>query len=399
VSVATPVAIVGAGIGGLTAALCLHRQGIEVEVFEQAPVLGEIGAGLQISPNASKLLRRLGLGDELDSVGVRPEAFVMRRWRDESLIFESPLGASVEAQYGAPYYTFHRADLHGVLAGAVPSELVRTGRKLAEVHPDGTGVRLVFTEGPEVTASVVIGADGLRSVVRQSVLSDDAVYSQMAEFRGLAPADRAQETVDLNVTTMWVGPGRHMVCYPVRSAKLLNWGLAFPGEAGPESWTAGGTTADALAALDGWNERTRSIVAATDDPLVLPLYDRNPIQRLSHDRMTLLGDAAHPMLPFMAQGAGQAIEDGWVLADCLADSIRSVAERLHVYEELRAARAEQVQRMSRGNAEMFHLPDGDAQRRRDAALAGGAMSPDAFDWLYGYDAADALATADGVRDA
>jgi salicylate hydroxylase len=394
------VAIVGAGIGGLTAALCLHRRGLDVTVHEQASALGEIGAGVQISPNAAMVLQRLGLRDELDAVAARPVAFAVRRWEDDSLIAETPLDGC-ESRYGAPYYTFHRADLHRVLAEAVPAGVVRTGRRLTDVRADGARTRLRFGDGSEVSADTVIGADGLKSVVRRSLLADEAVFAGQAACRGLVPAERARETADENRVTMWVGPGRHLVCYPVRAGRLLNWALAVPAdEATVESWTAEGDPAQALAQLEGWNPRVRALVGATERTLVLPLYDREPSPRLSRDGVTLLGDAAHPMLPFLGQGAGQAIEDGWVLADCLSGLDGSpVAERLRLYERLRSQRADEVQARSRGNSQLLHLEDGEAQRRRDEVLNEGAMAPATFDWLHGYDATTATATALAADDA
>lgn len=388
------IAIVGGGIGGLTAALCLLKRGFAVTVYEQAEQLKEIGAGVQISPNAARLLHRLGLQKELDAIAVRPASFQMRRWSDDAVIFEAQLGAVCEQQFGAPYYTFHRADLHQVLANAVPREVIKLGHRLSEVREEGSRQILCFEGGAQASASIVIGADGLKSVVRQSVTADKAVFSQQAVCRGLVPAERVSELVAERRVIIWVGPGKHMVCYPVRSATLLNWGLAMPaGDARLESWTGEGTRAEALQSVQGWNEQVRSIVGATDKTLVLPLYDREPIHNLARGNMTLLGDAAHPMLPFMAQGAGQAIEDGWVLADCLAAQSKSVAEQLHLYETLRSKRTEEVQVRSRMNSDKFHLSDGDAQRSRDQALQAGGMALKAFEWLYGYDAATATDTA------
>jgi salicylate hydroxylase len=184
---------------------------------------------------------------------------------------------------------------------------------------------------------------------------------------------------------MWVGPGRHLVCYPVRSAGLLSWGLGVRvGAERAESWTTETTVAEVLDALAGWNSTARALIGATDRPFVLPLYDRDPVPRLGHDTVTLLGDAAHPMLPFMAQGAAQAIEDGWVLARCMAGLTRPVPERLRLYEELRSRRVERIQVGSRSNAETFQLPDGAQQQQRDQQLRTHPQTD--LDWLYGYDA-------------
>lgn len=379
------IVIIGAGIGGLAAALCLRQHGIEADVYEQAPELRDVGAGVQISPNAARLLHRLGLGAQLDRVGVRPDALVVRRWDDDSVIAEHPAGKAVEERFGAPYYTFHRADLHRVLVDALPRDVIHTGHRLVDVEQN----RLVFDNGTQVQASVVVGADGLRSVVRQSVVPDRAVFSGESAYRGLVPAERVPEIAARHCTTMWVGPGRHLVCYPVRSASLVSWGLGVRVGAGSaESWTTESTVTEVLAAVAGWNARVRALVGATDRPLVLPLYDRDPVQRLGRDNLTLLGDAAHPMLPFMAQGAAQAVEDGWVLAGCMAGLTRPVPERLRLYEELRSRRVEQIQAGSRSNAEVFQLPDGAQQQRRDQRLR--AQPQADLGWLYGYDAQAAV---------
>lgn len=389
------VVIVGAGIAGLTAALCLHKQGVDVEVYDRVPQLGEVGGGLNLTPNATRLLHRLGLRERLEACSVRVDTFAMRRWDDDEVIFQNPLGAVCEERYGAPYIAIHRADLHKVLVDALPPEIIHTGRAVVGLEADGPRTRLVFEDGTEVSAGTVIGADGIRSAVRGGLLPGAARFSGQALCRGLVPAERAEEIAASGTATLWVGPGKHMMCYPVRSGELVNWAIAVPGDGrDPESWTAEATPEAALDVVEGWNARARGLIAATERTLLFPLYDREPVTRLAFGNVTLIGDAAHPMLPFMSQGAGQGIEDAWVLACLLADrSERAVADRLEMYQSLRVERTRQLQLLSRANSDMFHHDDGEEQRRRDADLKAGAMAPEAFDWLFGYDAAEVVAGA------
>lgn len=384
------VAIIGGGIGGLTAAIALLQGGLDVQVYERAAELREVGAGIQISPNAARLLHRLDLERALREVAVAPEAVEIRRWKDNAVLARLPFGAAGEAFFGAPYYTVHRADLHAVLREAVPRDRVHLGRRLTQAIPEGDHVNLVFADGSTVSASTVIGADGIHSALRRQIAPDEAQSSGKSAFRGLVPSDRLPELARSPRTLMWLGPGCHVICYPVSAGRLISWSAGVPLQREmSESWTALGRTEDALAALDGWNDEIRGIVRATDETMVLALYDRNPSEKRGEGRMTLLGDAAHPMLPFFAQGAAQAIEDAWVLAHCLKGATaRSIEPCLRRYEELRRPRVDEVQQRSRQNGAMFQLPDGELQARRDAGLA--ALSLESYRWLYGYDASSAL---------
>jgi len=391
----TNVAIVGGGIGGLTVATCLRRRGIDAQVYEQAPELREVGAGVQISPNAARLLHGLGITDRLEAVAVQPRVFQIRRWNDDSVIFESPLAGVCEKRFGWPYYTLHRSDLHEALLAALPEDVVHCGRRLVAVRDGDSDVRLAFEDGSDASADVLIGADGLRSVVRDSLVPDTPRFSEHVACRGLVPRDRVAELVAQNAVILWVGPDKHMIAYPVRAGTLMNWALTIPSsEPGPESWTREGTTEEALGAMDGWNATARTLVGATDGTLVVSLYDREPMPRLTNGRIALLGDAAHPMLPTMAQGAVQAIEDAWVLADSVTElDDRPIPDRLRLYGELRAERTAEIQRRARASSDMYHVQDEQQQEQRDRRLQGGAMSIAAFDWLYGYDATKAIADA------
>ena len=394
------VAIVGAGIGGLTAGLCLAQAGVgEVTIYERATALSEIGAGIQISPNGSRVLHGLGLGPALDAVAVRPRTGDMRRWEDWSLLSSSPLGDDVVAEYGFPYYHVHRADLLRVLAKATSSHRVVLGRRLIGLDPAANGaVSLTFADGCTEIADVVIGADGIHSAVREALLGSEAPrFSGNSAWRGLVPADQIADLRLPVASTVVMGPGRHFVYYFVAAGRLINWvGVAPTATWTLESWTAPGRLEEALADFDGWNDVVRRLITevgeSAQDVYRWALYDRDPFPTWSDGAVTLLGDAAHPMLPFMAQGACQAIEDGAVLAACLS-AIPDPERALRRYEDLRRERTATVQLAARRNEALFHLPDGPDQRDRDDRLAAtsGERTVHRNAWVFAYDVADVRA--------
>ena len=278
------VSVVGAGIGGLSAALSLLTAGFDVHVYERAATLGEVGAGIQVSPNASRVLHRLGLGETLARTGVKPLALRQRRWDDGRTLLYTPWSESIEAAFGFPYYQMHRADLLAVLAGAIPAERIHLGHRLIGLTDRGDDVVARFANGTRVETDVLVGADGVHSVVRTEQFG----------------------------------------------AEQDSWAR--------ESWTDHGDLADALTAFDGWHPQVRRILNAVDETFIWALFGRAPLDRWSVGRTTLLGDACHRMLPFMAQGAAQAIEDGATLTACLADAGPNPAEALRRYERLRISR-------------------------------------------------------------
>lgn len=381
------VSIVGAGLSGLTLAAALTADGIECQVFEQAPALGEVGAGIQIAPNASRLLHRLGLQARLRAVAVRPAAIEMRRWDDNQLLARTALGAQCEELFGAPYYTMHRADLHSALLSLLPADTVRLGMRCVAVEQTGDGVLLHFAGGSTQRCDVVAGADGIHSQVRDSLVRDAPQPSGQTIYRGLAPADRLEFLLAEPKVILWLGPGRHCVCYPISAGRMISFAATAPADGWhTESWSARGHVEDLLAAYRGWHPQALRVISAADAVSRWALHDRDPVPRWSSGRVTLVGDAAHAMLPFLAQGANQAVEDAIALAGVLRTRGHGdIAAALRHYQDLRLPRTAQIQRLSRANSATMHLRDSDEQRTRDASI-GATQNLRAKDWLYGYDA-------------
>jgi len=383
------IIIIGAGIGGLAASLTLRRAGFEVQVFEQAAELREVGAGIQISPNASRILHRLGLEQPMRRMGVRPHAIVIRRWDDGRELARQPLADACERTFGAPYYNFHRADLLDLLSAAVPHGVIQMDHRCVGLTQHADRVEVQFHNSAVADADLVVGADGIHSTVRNAIIGPESPrFSGHVAYRGLVPADRMADLGVEMAANVWWGPDHHFVHYYVGAgARYHNWVALTPGEWRVESWTARGQVADALKEFEGWHPQIRAIISAVETTNRWALYDRDPLPRWTVGRVTLMGDAAHPMLPYMAQGAVQSIEDAAVLAKCLEHAgAHDVGAALIRYEQTRKPRASQCQDGSRRNAVMFHLADGEEQRSRDANLASSATAPLPQNaWLYGHD--------------
>lgn len=382
------IGIVGGGLGGLTAAISLLQAGFDVHVYEQAHELAEVGAGIQVSPNASRVLHGLGLADDLARLGVRPLAWQQRRWDDGRELLRTPLGDAVVETFGSPHYQMHRADLQSVLVDALPPERVHAWHRFTGLRDLGDRVEATFENGERIEVDVLVGADGIHSSVRGSLFGPATPrFTGCAAYRGLIPAERLDD-LGLEVTSqVWMGPDKHFVHYFVQS-RLVNFVAIVEQDTWTrESWTDPGDVADALAAFEGWHPQVLAILGAVDETFVWALFDREPLERWSVGRVTLLGDACHPMLPFIAQGAAQAIEDGAALTACL-HQVEDVPAALRLYESVRLPRTSKIQAAATGNKTRFHLRDGPEQVARDAELASGSTDwmPSAARWIYAHDA-------------
>ncbi|MBO4253333.1 FAD-dependent monooxygenase [Streptomyces griseorubiginosus] len=382
------IAIVGGGIGGLAAAAFLNRSGLRATVYEQAPALGEVGAGLVVAPNAVRLLRRLGAMERLLRRAVPLDwGWEFRRWADGRVLSVEKLSGECERLYGERTYVVHRADLLDTVKSAVPGDRIRLGARCTSIEERPHGLRLRFADGSRAEADVVIGADGVHSVVRSTLAEPTPpAYSGICAFRTIVPADDAPDFALRPAQTLWLGPGRHFVHYPINGGQAVNVVAFAPaGDYTDESWSATATVEEFHAEFAGWDARVTDLIAAGGVPGRWALLDRAPLRHWSRGRVTLLGDAAHPMFPFFAQGAAQSIEDAAVLARCLAASADDPEQALKRYEVLRIARTTCLQQISHDRRDMNHLPDGPEQQARDAALAG-ADPLVGNGWIYGYDA-------------
>ena len=382
-------AIIGGGVGGIAAALTLARVGYEVKVYEQSGNLAEVGAGIQIAPNASRILDRLDLTPALERVAVVADLFEFRRWADGRLVSATPLGDPIQRKFGFGYYQVHRADLLKLLFEALPGGCVEVGRRCIDLIESNNRVELRFADGGSASADVVVGADGIHSMTRDKFLArGPARFTGNVAFRALVPFEKIADLGLKRTITMHMGPGGHFIHYFVSAGRMLNVVLLRDEtDWTRESWTDRGEIDEVRAGCRGWNETVVSIIGAMDVALKWALFDRMPLSQWSFGRVTLLGDACHPMLPYVAQGASQAIEDAGALAACLANSLADdPSSALRRYEALRLPRVSAVQAMARENAGRFHLPDGPEQCARDAAMASRFGLTPAIDWLYGYDA-------------
>jgi salicylate hydroxylase len=371
------VAIVGGGIGGLAAANALFQRGIEVCVYEQADQLAEVGAGLGLAPNGMRILRRLGLGEAVEVRG--------SRWTDAQYCRSDGTAVARMLPLSPPidYFGMHRADLLDVLRANLPSNVVRLGHRCIGVEQDEQHATVVFAEGARVTADVVVGADGIHSTLQPHVAAvPEPVHSGSTAYRGVITTESVSWPP--GTARLWMGEGKHFLAYPLRANQLLNFVGFVPTSARmKESWSAPGDPVELARDFAGWDSRVAAIIGQVTNTFRWGLYDREPRPVWTNGRLTLLGDAAHPMLPHAGQGANQAIEDAITLATFLerADRKRAPAALL-AYEALRRERTAQVQRRSRRTGTRLDVPDGQAQHR-DRELAG-QWSERA--WLYDYDA-------------
>jgi salicylate hydroxylase len=387
--------VAGAGIGGLTAALALSRAGFEVDICERATALGEFGAGLQLGPNATRVLNRLGALDTVRQEAMVPDSVCALRGSDDAVLMRLPL-RDAERRWGAPYLVLHRADLQRALARLVErcdgARLSLGSTALAVANGNERPVVKLApspTETAEASADLVIGADGLRSAVRRAIASgpgDEPVFTGRVAFRALVPSSHVDSEWTRRRVVLRLGPNAHLVHYPLRQGSVVNIVAviqsSWRSDAPENPWDGAADRPALLRAFASWSASTRRLLASAKSWRAWPLYRRPALASYAIGRIALVGDAAHPMEPFLAQGAAQAIEDGWALGQALA-SERDVQQALQVYSRLRVPRATRVQREASRQARIYHM-NGPMAVARDVAmrLLGPQGLSARFDWLY-----------------
>jgi salicylate hydroxylase len=382
-----PTLIVGGGIGGLTAALALSRAGRQVHVVEKAPAFGEIGAGLQLAPNALHVLDRLGLMGEVAKHAVYPSRLVWMDAIQGTPITTVDLGPGFRQRYGQPYIVMHRGDLLGVLLDACRAEksiTLEAGREAAAIEDLGDGARVRGAGGALYETDLLVGADGLHSTVRRLICDDAPICDGCVAYRGTLPMTQMSTHAGLDNVVMWVGPQMHFVQYPVRRAELYNQVAVFRSRRYRPDTDDWGTVDELEAHYAQTCDYVRGCIGLMGRDRRWPMFDRRPIAVWTRNRIIVMGDAAHPMYQYVAQGACQALEDALSLATQVAAAPRDLPGALAACEKARALRAARVQITARAMGAFFHL-DGVAATVRNALMAGRAADDySALDWLYGH---------------
>ncbi|NUT60656.1 FAD-dependent monooxygenase [Herbaspirillum sp. C9C3] len=366
------IGILGAGIGGLTAAIALQRAGHEVVVYEQSRQFLRVGADINLTPNAVRALDGLGIGEAVRRTAARPTHRISRTWNTGEETSRLAMGDTAEQKYGAPQLTIHRADLLAALADVFPLEQVRFAKRAETIREEGDGIVLHFTDGSEDRVDVLIGGDGIHSAVRTAMFGAESPrFTGVVAFRAVIPAAKVAAVPNLQAFTKWWGPNpeSQIVTFPLnRGQDIFIFATTAQESWHLESWTTPGNVQELRDSYAGFHPDATALLDACDEVLKTALYERDPLPAWAKGNMVLLGDACHPMMPFMAQGAGMAIEDAVVLARCLASvaALDDVPAALHRYAQLRMERASTIQIGSRGNNWL-----------REGGNA---------DWVYGYDA-------------
>ncbi len=381
------ILIAGAGLGGLSAAACLLQDGHDVKVFEQAPQLGEIGAGIQLSANAMHVLNHIGVGDSVSAISVRPGAYVFRLFDTAEIIQEFSLADEHLALHKAPYNQVHRADFYELLLERV-QELkpgcIYLNKKAIRFDETEDGVKLLFDDGSSEVGDLVVGADGVKSCIRDQICGPvQAVYTGDAAWRVTVSTSALAPNFIDEVMSVWMGPGRHAVCYYIRSGQILNFVGAVEADDEPdESWTAKFPWEKFKSDFEGWNDKVQTIIDLVDRDACYrwSMFKRPRLDFWGTKRATILGDAAHATLPYLAQGAAMAIEDGAVLMRALQKE-KQLADALQLYERNRIDRTARVVEASDANKKLFHLDSVDEIRQ---AFANRNEGDDRNGWLYSY---------------
>ncbi|HVY42430.1 MAG TPA: FAD-dependent monooxygenase [Hyphomicrobiaceae bacterium] len=384
-----PVLIAGGGIGGLAAALALARRGIPACVLERRKEFSEAGAGIQIGPNGVHALRRLGADAALAASVGRPDAIVVHDGHSGRKLARLPLGDWIEARHGAPYWVAHRRDLQAALLARVGQEPlieVRTGFEASQFSASGTTVTLHSSSGDAMHGAALIAADGLHSSLRaQLVDSPQLRFSGKTATRTVLDSAAVANLLDTRATGVWLAPEAHVVHYPVRAGREVAMVVIIADDWQAEDWAAPADAGELLRRLDRFAPPLQQALRRADDWRRWSLYDAEPLASWTRGRVTLLGDAAHPVLPFLAQGGSMALEDAVTLADCLAEGADDIERALERYERKRLLRTARTSRASRRNGQIFHL-SGVAAAVRNAMLRSlpGRRVMAGYDWLYGW---------------
>jgi salicylate hydroxylase len=388
------VAIIGGGIAGLAAALALRRRGVEVTVYEQAGELSEIGAGVQMTPNAMNALRLLGLEASAMAVAFEPESQVLRSWKSGRVIYRAPMRGVFRERFGAPLCSFHRADLLSVLAAPLPDRAIRLDARCVAIEPGKASAAAHFADGSTTEADIVVGADGIHSLVRTTLFGADSPrFTGCMCWRGLVPVERIPPGVIEPSSLNWMGPHGHVVHYYVRRGEMVNFvAIHDTDQWTEESWIREADRDELMATYARWNKKLLRLFECSDRYFKWGLFDREPLPQWTKGRVTLLGDSAHAMLPFLAQGAAMGIEDGCALAELVARLPDDLDEALRRYEGLRVPRTRRAVLGSRERAKLNHLPSRWARLKRDVEyLSRRVLYADGtahrVAWLYGYDVA------------
>lgn len=386
------ILIAGAGIGGLTAALSLLRRGYDVQVCEQAVELREVGAGLQLSPNGLRALYQLGLGDALQALASEPQGKEIRLWSTGQTWKLFDLGKTSVADYGYPYFTIYRPDLLKVLTDAVraiKADAITLNAKCVGFEQTAQGVTLKLGDGRTLQGDMLIGADGVHSPIRGQLFgADQPSFSGCLAWRGVIAMERLPRHMHRPVGTNWVGPGAHVIHYPLHGGKLMNFvGIVERDDWQVESWTQKGTREECHADFHGWHQDVHELISHIDVPYKWALMARPPLETWSVGRVTLMGDACHPTLPFLAQGAVMAIEDGYLLGRCIERHEDNPALALARYEQARIERTTRIVLRSTENGKRFHNP-ALASFEGAAAYVDREWAEDKvrerYDWLFRY---------------
>ncbi|WP_435198189.1 FAD-dependent monooxygenase [Janibacter sp. GS2] len=384
------VVIIGAGIGGLTLALALRERGIGATILERTAELREVGAAVALSANATTLFRRLGVLDALEEVSWAQSDLIFRDGRTGATLGRTPVGATYRARFGADYLGVHRADLQRVLSEAVGSDRILMSRHVTGLREEGAHVLIDLADGSRRTAGVVVGADGARSLVRRWVVGhDDAIYSGRSGFRGIIPTEQLSELPDPHAIQFWIGPTGHLLHYAMGGeGQDVNFlAVSRTPERWPaDEWVVPARDEEKFAPFAGWHPAVTQMLGAVEVTQRWALMRRPPLPTWHRGRVVLLGDAAHALVPHHGQGANQAIEDTWALAEELATADpRDPTAAFEAYEGRRRLRTRAVQFASWQVAEVLHLPDGPEADARNAHMGSSSYFEDTLAWIHGYD--------------